>query len=522
MSHPEAFRATIARLKDEFAGRGIDVIAAAEARGFIFGAPLALEMNAGFVPIRKPGKLPYATIALEYQLEYGKDKLEVHTDAFGPGRRVLLIDDVLATGGTMRACRDLVQSTGAEVVACAFVLELSFLGGRARLEPGRSFQLDHLLEISNVNDAWIADRMKHIDASGIRKAFDMSKSMKDPINLSIGLPDFDVPGPVKAAAIEAIEAGHNAYTVTQGIPELRTKIQEAVDAQFGHADRQVLVTAGTSGALLAGLCCVVNPGDEVIVFDPYFVMYRHLATLAGGVSVLVETYPDFRIDVGQGRGGDDRADQVRGGQYAGQSRRALSRTADEMRALAELCRRRDVLLISDEVYRAFCYDHPFATPASWNDDVLVVDGFSKTYGMTGWRLGYAHGPVALIQEMAKLQQFSFVCAPSMAQYGGVVALDQDLTAQIDAYRRKRDMVVEALSEDFELSLPEGAFYAFPRAPWGTGTEFVAEAIRNNLLIIPGNVFSQRDSHFRISYAVDDATLRRGLEMIRSLADRRPA
>ena len=111
-----------------------------------------------------------------------------------------------------------------------------------------------------MNDAWIADRMKHIDASGIRKAFDMSKSMKDPINLSIGLPDFDVPEPVKAAAIEAIEAGHNAYTVTQGIPELRTKIQAAVDAQFGHADRQVLITAGTSGALLLALVLRGQPG----------------------------------------------------------------------------------------------------------------------------------------------------------------------------------------------------------------------------------------------------------------------
>jgi aspartate/methionine/tyrosine aminotransferase len=185
--------------------------------------------------------------------------------------------------------------------------------------------------------------------------------------------------------------------------------------------------------------------------------------------------------------------------------------------LAELCRRRDVLLISDEVYRAFCFGHPFAAPASWNDDVLVVDGFSKTYGMTGWRLGYAHGPASLMQEMAKLQQFSYVCAPSMAQYGGVVALDQDLTSQIEAYRRKRDMVVEALKDDFEMSLPDGAFYAFPRAPWGTGTEFVAEAIKNNLLIIPGNVFSQRDSHFRISYAVGDDTLRRGLDLLRKLA-----
>ncbi len=245
-------------------------------------------------------------------------------------------------------------------------------------------------------------------------------------------------------------------------------------------------------------------------------MYRHLATLAGGVSVLVDTYPDFRIDAGQVASVlTERTKCVVVNSPVNPT--GIVATADEMRALAELCRERGILLISDEVYRSFCYDHPFASPASWNEDVLVVDGFSKTYGMTGWRLGYAHGPSRLIQEMAKLQQFSFVCAPSMTQYGGVVALDQDLTAQIDAYRRKRDMVVDALKDDFDLPYPEGAFYAFPRAPWGTASEFVAEAIKNNLLIIPGNVFSRRDTHFRISYAVDDATLQRGLDLLRKLA-----
>ncbi len=141
LGHPEAFATVIEQMVRPFAGRAIDIVAAAEARGFIFGAPLALGLQAGFVPIRKPGKLPSATVGIEYQLEYGSDHLQVHTDALGPGRRVLLVDDVLATGGTMRACCDLVRQTGAEVVACAFALELTFLQGRSRLQPFEVFSL---------------------------------------------------------------------------------------------------------------------------------------------------------------------------------------------------------------------------------------------------------------------------------------------------------------------------------------------------------------------------------------------
>jgi aspartate aminotransferase/aminotransferase len=370
-----------------------------------------------------------------------------------------------------------------------------------------------------VNEAWIADRMSSIEASGIRKAFDMSKSMKDPINLSIGLPDFDAADPVKQAAVDAIRTGHNQYTLTTGLPELRNKLQAAVDAEFGHADRQVVVTSGTAGGLLLALCATVNPGDEVVIFDPYFVMYGNLVHLAGGTPVYVDTYPDFRPDPDKVAAAiTPRTKCVILNSPANPT--GVVASADDVRRLAGLCRERGVLLISDEVYRAFCYDRPFATPSSWNDEVLVVDGFSKAHGVTGWRLGFAHGPSRLIQEMAKLQQFSFVCAPAPFQHAGVAALDQDLSGHVEDYRSKRDAVVSALSGLFELACPEGAFYAFPRAPWGTATEFVAEGIRHNLLVIPGNVFSRRDTHFRISYAVDDATLKRGLDVLRSLAESR--
>jgi adenine phosphoribosyltransferase len=141
LANPEAYQSSIDRLAGQFAGQQLDAIAAAEARGFLFAAPLALKLGVGMVPIRKPGKLPHATVSLEYELEYGTDRLEMHSDALSPGHRILMIDDVLATGGTMRACCDLVRQTGAEIVACAFLVELLFLNGRARLQPWEVFSL---------------------------------------------------------------------------------------------------------------------------------------------------------------------------------------------------------------------------------------------------------------------------------------------------------------------------------------------------------------------------------------------
>jgi len=147
----------------------------------------------------------------------------------------------------------------------------------------------------------------------------------------------------------------------------------------------------------------------------------------------------------------------------------------------------------------------------------VIDGFSKSHAMTGWRLGYVHGPSLVIDTMIKLQQYSFVCAPQPAQWAGAVAMDVDVSPHIDAYRRKRDMIVEGLSDVYEIIQPGGAFYVFPKALWGTGTEFVTKAIDNNLLVIPGAIFSHQDTHFRISYAAADSVIERGIEVLRRIA-----
>lgn len=370
-----------------------------------------------------------------------------------------------------------------------------------------------------MHDRWIADRMSSIEASGIRKVFDLARSLKDPVNLSIGQPHFDVPDAVKAAAHDAIDRGANAYTVTQGTAELKGKLLEDIRRRYPRADRELLVTSGTSGGLVLALMATLNPGDEVLLFDPYFVAYPHLVRLAGGVPVLVDTYPDFQIHLDRVRQALTPRTKLIVVNTPGNPTGAVP-PRETLRGLAELARDRNLLLLSDEVYRAFSYDEPFCSPAEFGEDVLVLDGFSKSHGMTGWRLGFAHGPRRVIEEMTKLQQFTYVCAPSVVQHAGVVAWDHDTSAILAEYRQKREWLCAALRDRFEFTRPGGAFYLFPKAPWGTGSEFVAEAIRNNLLVIPGNTFSQHDTHFRISYAADDRTIDRGIEILNRIA-RRP-
>jgi len=344
----------------------------------------------------------------------------------------------------------------------------------------------------------------------------MASTMKNPINLSIGQPDFDVPEPIKKASIEAIEQGKNAYSMTQGIVPLRERIQADIHVRYQHPDRQVYISSGTSGGLVLSMLAMVNPGDEVIVFDPYFVMYVPLIQLVGGVPILIDTYPDFRIDLEKVRSVITSKTKLVLFNSPGNPT-GVTANLYEIEGLARLCQEKGVALISDEIYSGFHFDGAMRSPAEFNPDTIVIDGFSKSHAMTGWRLGYVHGPKEIIQTMIKLQQYSFVCAPTPLQWGAMAALDYDMTEHYNDYAKKRDRIVTGLRGYYEFTEPGGAFYIFPKVPSGTGTDFVQRAIENELLIIPGKIFSARDTHFRVSFAASDATLDRGIEVLRKLA-----
>ncbi|MEZ6241878.1 MAG: aminotransferase class I/II-fold pyridoxal phosphate-dependent enzyme [Phycisphaerales bacterium] len=390
-------------------------------------------------------------------------------------------------------------------------------------------------------DRLISDRARAIDASGIRKIFDAAGRLKNPINLSIGQPDFPVPEQIKAGAVRAIDADRNGYTPTQGVPELLERIAawlrvdlgwEVVPASAGtQGGASALVTTGTSGALTLALLALLSPGDELVIPDPYFVAYPHLARMCAGTPVLCDTAPDMRMTAA--RVEPLLTDRTKAVVLNSPSNPCgVVSTKDECRELLELCRSRGVLLISDEIYDEFTYEDAQTdlamgdatlrrcpSPARFegaSEDVLLIRGFGKTYGCTGWRLGYAAGPAALLAQMAKMQQYTFVCAPAPLQVAVAECFDVDMGAHVREYQRRRDLVIERLAAVSDVPTPGGAFYAFPRIPERlglTGTEFVERCMARNLLVIPGAVFSARDDRVRVSYATALDKLEAGLDIL---------
>jgi aminotransferase len=391
----------------------------------------------------------------------------------------------------------------------------------------------------------ISGRSTTINGSGIRRVFEIGAKIPDKVDLSIGQPDFPVPKPIRDAAIRAIDSGRNGYPLTRGIPELRLRLARELDADLGwktnelpgHPDSNtgLFVTSGTSGALVLACMALLDPGDEVIIPDPWFVIYPYLGTLTGAKAVPCSTYPDFRLTA-------QRVEPLITPRTkmillnSPSNPAGVVSTEQECRELLDLCRRRNIVLLSDEIYDEFTYSafrtQPKAadpskkacpTPARFpgaEDCVLVVRGFGKTYGVTGWRLGYAAGPRPLIEEMVKLQQYVYVSSPHPLQWGVLEAFDVDMAPHVAEYERRRSIVVERLSAVTEVSTPGGAFYAFPKvpdrlgfAPHEAGEKFFQRCVQERVLIVPGRTFSQRDTHFRLSYATPMENLERGLDAL---------
>ena len=231
---------------------------------------------------------------------------------------------------------------------------------------------------------------------------------------------------------------------------------------------------------------------------------------------MVDTAPDFRIDVGKVEAAiTDKTKMIIVNSPANPT--GVTASEEELEALAKLAQRKEIALLSDEIYSRVCFDEPFVSPAKFNDQTIVIDGFSKSHAMTGWRLGWVHGPKAIVETMLKLQQYTFVCAPHPVQWSGLAAFECDIQPHVDAYREKRDFMIAGLSSHYEIAHPGGAFYLYPKVPWGDSDSFVRKAIEHELLVIPGSIFSQHSTHFRISYAASQETLERGLEILVSLA-----
>ncbi|MFT5423958.1 MAG: aspartate/methionine/tyrosine aminotransferase [Phycisphaerales bacterium] len=393
-------------------------------------------------------------------------------------------------------------------------------------------------------ESLLSARAKTVDLSGIRRVFSLAASLADPINLSIGQPDFAVPEPIRAGAIRAIESGQNGYSASQGDPALLACIGDWLKTDLGWDSKPYptpsaegesgprhFVTSGTSGALQLLFMSLLEPGDECVIPDPYFVSYPHLATLVGAKAVHCDTYPDFRLTA-------ERVEPL----LTEKTKFVLLNTPsnpsgvvsskEDCQGLVDLCRSRGVLLVTDEIYDEFCYPEGLSDVAAGDaslarcpsparlegaqDSVLLIRGFGKTYGCTGWRLGYAAGPKPIIEQMAKIQQYTFVCAPAPLQAGVTKCFETDMSEQIADYQARRDLVVQKLSPHVRLSIPAGAFYAFfevPEAMGLTGTEFVERGIKHNLLTIPGECFSRRDTHVRLSFASKPESLGPGLDLI---------
>jgi aminotransferase len=380
----------------------------------------------------------------------------------------------------------------------------------------------------------LARTVEAMPPSGIRRFFDVASQMDDVISLGVGEPDFGTAWRVREAAIYGLERGRTTYTANSGLLELRQAISADLRRRYGldyDPASEILVTVGVSEGLDLALRALLDPGDEVLLLDPCYVAYPPCVALAGGVAVAVPTdaadgFTPRAADVAARATPRSRAIVLN---YPGNPTGAVP-NRQSLEALAAVVREHDLVVISDEIYDRLSYDAPhlsFASLPGMAERTLLLNGFSKTWGMTGWRVGYAAGPAPLIAAMTKIHQYTALCASRQAQEAAIEALrvpDREIQALVDDYDARRRTIVSGLNRlGLPCHLPAGAFYAFPSVgPTGLSAQEFAERLllEARVAVVPGDAFGPGGAgHVRCAYATALPQIEAALERIGRFLDR---
>lgn len=362
----------------------------------------------------------------------------------------------------------------------------------------------------------LSERAVSLKPSGIRRFFDYAAEMQGVISLGVGEPDFKTPWSIRRAGIESLEKGHTWYTANSGLAQLKQEITSYLERRFTleyDAKSEVLVTVGGSEAIDICIRALVNFGDEVLVVEPAFVCYDPIVKLTGGVSVPIATKAEdeFRVTAEQISAAITPKTKLLILPFPNNPTGAVMRH-EHLEQIAEVLRGTDIMVLSDEIYAELTYGGERHVSIAELPDMrartVVVNGFSKAYAMTGWRLGYATGPAEIIAQMTKIHQFAIMCAPTTSQYAAVEALkscDGDIEEMRDKYDMRRRLLVDGLnSMGLRCFEPQGAFYAFPSiASTGMGSNEFCEALlkAEQVAVVPGDAFGESGEGFvRISYS----------------------
>ncbi|MDD3173282.1 MAG: aminotransferase class I/II-fold pyridoxal phosphate-dependent enzyme [Herbinix sp.] len=364
--------------------------------------------------------------------------------------------------------------------------------------------------------------------SGIRKFFDIVSEMKDAISLGVGEPDFDTPWHIREEGIYSLEKGRTIYTSNAGLKELKIEIcnylQRKYDLEYDY-NKEVIVTVGGSEAIDIALRAMLEPGDEVLIPMPCYVSYHPCTVLAGGVPVVIELKGenDFKLTREQLLSSITDKTKILILAFPNNPTGAIM-DYDDLKSIVDVIIEKDLVVISDEIYSELTYEKKHVSIASFSgmkERTIVINGFSKSYAMTGWRLGYAVGPNMIIEQMIKIHQFAIMCAPTNSQYSGIEALkngDPDVEMMRDAYDKRRRFLLHALRNmGLECFEPYGAFYVFPciKSMGMTSEEFATKLLQEEkVAVVPGTAFGDcGEGYLRISYAYSIENLKIALERI---------